>query len=435
MRGVSAWVEGINYSDPTGVGLPLLRAGGFETHRLSEHFFVGDFQTKDHAPYMRVSEDLVAGLESLRSQIGPVTVISGYRHPHYNASPAVGGARYSRHQAGQAADVWSPTRSTIDMARAAIQTMGCGIGLGLGENTIHVDVRGYLSTWTYRGAPLSEVVFDRWILSLCGGSAPQAPALSRHMTSDEWLALIAEGAQDEAEVVHLNEAAVEEAVETAEEEPVRFSADQLVQRDLAAFARDGFAREGRGVVVVDLRDGTMPEGAGLLARARYVRATMPEVRRLGLGTLLQNQQVASLFVYAIRLPDGKIHSGVASTASLQDGSRRLVPLSPSPSEEPKAIEAMPPLGEKDAIEPVAARWYLLLSPAPSREAAERDVDYYRGALSAAGFTVAPHFDGRGGDLTYRVAIGTFTTRAEAEAAGERLRTVIGAEVELIELGI
>ena len=280
MAGVSAVVDGINYSDPTGVGLPLLRAGGFENHRLSEHFFVRDFATHDGAPFARIDIDLVAGLESLRGEIGPLEVISGYRHPRYNARADVGGARYSRHQAGQAADVWSSTRTSLEIAHAAIQTMGCGIGLGLGRNTVHIDVRGYLSTWTYPGAPLRESVFEKWILSLCGGSAPQAPSLPRRMTNEEWLALIAEGAQDEEEVVHLNETVVEEAVEEAVV-PAQLSADQLVERDLAEVARVSFWQDGLGVMVVDLRDGATLEGDALRARARYVQATTGGAARVG----------------------------------------------------------------------------------------------------------------------------------------------------------
>ena len=438
ISGLSAWVEGINYSDPNRVGLPLLRTGGFGDHRLSEHFFVRDFATHDGAPFARIAIDLVAGLESLRRQIGPVMVISGYRHPRYNASPAVGGARYSRHQSGQAADVHSQTATSLEIAHAAIQTMGCGIGLGLGRNTVHIDVRGYLSTWTYPGAPLSESVFERWILALCGGSAPQAPRLEHRMTNEDWLALVAEGAQDESEVVHLTEASVEEAVEEASEDAAvaaaQVSVDHFVQRDLAEFAQASFDREGHGVVVVDLRDGAVLEGRALLARARYVRATLPELRWMHLDGLLQlarDRPAGAYFVYAIRLPNNEVRSALASTASLEavpaphmTQSQTVPPTAPAPPRSPSGSEASP-----------AARWHLLLPPSASLDEVDRDVVYYQTLLAATNYQVAPHLDGRGEHVRYRVSIGTFASRAEADAAKERLRLFIGGEVEVIELGL
>lgn len=440
IQGKSAVVGGINYSDPTGVGLPLLRVGGFEEYRLSEHFFVRDFATRDGAPFARIAIDLVAGLENLRARIGPVTVISGYRHPHYNARADVGGARYSRHQSGQAADVWSQTRTSTDIAYAAIQTMGCGIGLGLGRNTVHIDVRGYLSTWTYPGAPLRESEFDRWILSLCGGSTPQAPSRPRRMTNEEWIALMTDEAQDEAEVMHLAEGPVENAL--VEVEPERLSAEQLVKRDLAEFARVSFERAGYGAVVVDLRDGAVVEGAALRARARYVKATLPEFRRLQLDELLQwvkGRPEGAFFVFAIRQPGGSIESGVASVASLPDEavsmSLRVRPESIQPPVSGQLIPSLDPVLEVgDPTASADPRWHLLLGSSPSMAAAEREVAYYQTLLRATGLAVAPHFDGRGGAMTYRVAIGPFTTRLEAEAAIKQLRSLIGSDAELVDLG-
>lgn len=440
--GLSAVVEGINYSDPTGVGLPLLRAGGFMENRISEHFLVKDFATRDFAPYMRVAVSLVAGLERLRNEVGPIEVISGYRHPRYNARADVGGARYSRHQAGQAADVFSTTRSSIELAHAAIRTMGCGIGLGLGRNTIHVDVRGYLSTWTYPGAPLREAVFDRWVLALCGGSAPQAPALSRRMSNEEWLALIADGAQDGEELIHLDDELVEEAVEVVEEIPAVLSADQLVQRDLAEFARLSFWSQGPGVVLVDLRDGERLEGPALHERARYVRSGSPVVRGLALDGLIEwvgKRPGGTFFVYAIRLPRGELRSGVAPTIPLPEGSVVLPPAIPAPSAAPtpRQPEVSPePSVSREAPAPEApVRWLVRLASSPSQAAMDRDIAYYQTLLASTGFTISPHYEGRGGALSYHVAVGPFADRAEAEAALERVRPFVGADAELIELAL
>src|SRR5690606_18506420 len=84
---------GVDYSDPTGIGLPLLRVFGYEDAPLSPHFRVRDFAPHDGAPLARISPRLVQGLERLRQSVGPFYVISGYRHAAYNA--AVGGSRVS----------------------------------------------------------------------------------------------------------------------------------------------------------------------------------------------------------------------------------------------------------------------------------------------------------------------------------------------------
>ena len=86
---------------------------------VSEHFRLRDFLTKDQAPvwpkYLVLRETLLDKLElvidELRLMGYPVQrlqVLSGFRHPFYNA-PGVGSggrARESRHQYGDAADVF-----------------------------------------------------------------------------------------------------------------------------------------------------------------------------------------------------------------------------------------------------------------------------------------------------------------------------------------
>ena len=79
------------------------------------------------------------------------------------------------------------------------------------------------------------------------------------------------------------------------------------------------------------------------------------------------------------------------------------------------------------------RWVVLLASSPSLDAVERDIVYYQTLLAGTGFTVAPHYDGRGAAMSYHVSIGPFATRTEAEAAMQRVRPFIGAESELIEL--
>ena len=443
--GLDALIEGIDYSDPTGVGHPLLRAGGYEDYRISAHFTVRDFQTHDDAPYMRVSSGLVAGLESMRALTGPIKVISGYRHPHYNRRRDVGGARYSRHQSGQAADVWSDSQGTIQLAEAAIRAMGCGIGLGLGKNTIHVDVRGYLSTWTYPGAPLSERVFDAWILNLCGGSAPLAPPATGRLSQDILLALAAEELEDETEVVHTDAQAIEEAVEEATAAPApppQLSVDALVSRDLAAFARESYRRDGLGAVVVNLRDGERREGAALREVARYALVASPELRAWGvrpLFDLVRQRRFGTYFVFVVLEPGGGVHSGIAAMAP-DNAAVRYDPLlgvhdAPSGAEAATgpatpAREVRPPGASAAAP---AQSWSVLFGSSPTLEEARREVAYFRTLLATVDLPVAPHIDGRGGTRLFRVAIGPFESEAAAREARLQVRPFIPDDGEVVRL--
>ena len=450
IMGLEALVDGVDYSDPTGVGHPLLRAAGYEDYRVSTHFTVRDFQTKDEAPYMRVASGLVAGLESMRTLVGPLEVISGYRHPHYNRRRDVGGARYSRHQSGEAADIWSETKSTIDLARAAIQAMGCGIGLGLGENTIHVDVRGYLSTWTYPGAPLSRRTFDAWILNLCGGSAPLAPPATGRLSQDILLALAAEELEDEAEVVHSDAQAIEAAVEEATEAPAPppLSVDALVHRDLVGFARDSYRHEGLGAVVVDLRDGQRREGDALRAVARYALVASPELRAWGvrpLFDLVRQRSFGTFFVYVILEPDGRVLSGIAPMAPASAPVRHEAlldvhdapapPQAPAPSSSP-APSSAPPEANR-APEPAAAApaqsWVVLFGSSATIEEARREVAGYRASLAAARLPVSLHIDGRSGTARYRVAVGAFESEAAAREARLQVQRLTSGEGEVVRL--
>ena len=447
IAGLEALVEGIDYKDPTGVGLPLLRAAGYEDYQLSSHFTVRDFQTRDRAPYMRVATGLVAGLESMRALTGPIQVISGYRHPHYNRRPDIGGAPYSRHQSGQAADVWSESQSPIQLAQAAIQSMGCGIGLGLGKTTIHVDVRGYLSTWTYPGAPLSERVFDAWILNLCGGSAPLAPAPTGRLSQEMLLALAAEELEDETEVVHTDSEAIEEAVEeaTAPPEPqAALSSDALVRRDLVGFARDSYRREGLGAVVVDLRDGQRREGDALRASARYALVASPELRTWGvrpLFDLIRQRPFGTYFVYVVLEPEGGVHSGIAPMAAynapvLHDAllGEHVAPSDADPSPSPASPDRQE---ARRAAEPSAAApaqsWTILFGSSDTIEEARREVATFRALMTTVDVPVSLHLDGRGGVRRFRVAVGPFGSEAAAEEARAQVQSFVPGNGEVVRL--
>lgn len=427
-EGDAAWVDGVSYYDPVGVGLPLLRVRGFEASPVSAHFTVADFATRDGAPYARISTDLVTGLERMRSLLGPLTVISGYRHPQYNALPSVGGARYSRHQAGQAADVWSPTRSSLEIAVSAIQAMGCGIGLGLGRNTVHVDVRGYLKTWTYPGAPLGDGAFHRWILALCGGEAPGPPPLEARPYDASWAAAL-----DEEELIHLDDEAVEEAVAEAEADaseaiPVaRPAMSVVVRRDLGAYAAAAHARSGPGVVVVDLRDGAYVTGEDLLVRSRYVGAATPEALLLRVKPLIEvvaQRPEGAYFVYAIRLPGGRVETGVAPTAALPEAARPT----PAPLPPPTASETAVPAPSAEGS------WLVRVASRASLAGAEADLQRYAPSLRDLGLRPVLRIQRRDEAVAYEVVVGPFTTADEADEARERVDPLVPVSPDVVRLG-
>lgn len=102
---------------------------------------------------------LVISLEKLADQWfkrrgKPLRVTSVYRCVKHNSSPAVGGAKNSRHLLGQAADC---AIKAIDHDEFIALAKECGFhGIGIGETFIHVDVRAIpCEPWHYtkpRGA-------------------------------------------------------------------------------------------------------------------------------------------------------------------------------------------------------------------------------------------------------------------------------------------
>lgn len=164
--------DDIDYEDPVANGqVPVIDVASRLTEKLSTNFTVGELAATDGARYARISPELVAGLQRLRARIGaPISINSGYRHPKLNGM--VGGASKSRHIAGQAADVRCSIMSPLELARLALDEFGCNIGIGLGKNGIHIDVRGTLAIWVYEGAELSEPEFDAWVREICINHGP-----------------------------------------------------------------------------------------------------------------------------------------------------------------------------------------------------------------------------------------------------------------------
>lgn len=128
---------------------PLLAAK--RTDRLSKNFLAGEFFCHDSSyAFVRVAPELVRRLEIIRSKLmgAPITILSGYRPPAYNAA-IPGAAPNSTHIDGLAADIRAegiPTEALRKVCEVVVGDSG-GVGYYPLDGFCHVDVRGYPSRW------------------------------------------------------------------------------------------------------------------------------------------------------------------------------------------------------------------------------------------------------------------------------------------------
>lgn len=115
--------------------------------KLSDNFRVREFRCKDGSDSILISDELVKLLQDIRDHFGkPITINSAYRTAAYNKK--VGGARYSQHVQGKAADIVISGVTPYEVAKYA-ESIGAG-GIGLYKSFTHVDVRAGKSRWDQR---------------------------------------------------------------------------------------------------------------------------------------------------------------------------------------------------------------------------------------------------------------------------------------------
>lgn len=118
--------------------------------KISDHFTLGEFASKDGADLVKYSTDLLALLEELRRFGGfTIEINSGYRTAAHNR--AVGGASNSQHVKGAAADITvKKDGNVVDAALICCLCQMLGFrGIGyISSRSVHVDVR---SSGSYRG--------------------------------------------------------------------------------------------------------------------------------------------------------------------------------------------------------------------------------------------------------------------------------------------
>ena len=108
--------------------------------KLTEHFKVKEFACKDNSPVVFIDDSLYTILEVLRNKLEkPVIVTSGYRTPEWNKK--CGGAKYSYHMRGMAADIRVDGMSAKELANKLNAIVPDKCGIIVYKNWVHFDVR------------------------------------------------------------------------------------------------------------------------------------------------------------------------------------------------------------------------------------------------------------------------------------------------------
>lgn len=121
--------------------------------QLSPHFRVREFRCRDGSDPIFVDDALVSILQKIREHFGKALIItSGYRTPAHNK--ASGGAAYSQHLYGRAADfkVAGVGPDTVAAYAETLLPDRGGIGVyppkaGRAEGWVHIDTRASKSRW------------------------------------------------------------------------------------------------------------------------------------------------------------------------------------------------------------------------------------------------------------------------------------------------
>ena len=107
---------------------------------IASHFKVKEFACKDNTPIVFVDGWLVELLDIARNKMKkPIIITSGYRTVSHNAK--VGGAKYSYHTRGMAADIRANGVSPKELAKVLDKIVPNSCGIIVYDNWVHIDTR------------------------------------------------------------------------------------------------------------------------------------------------------------------------------------------------------------------------------------------------------------------------------------------------------
>lgn len=113
------------------------------------NIFMRDWRTSEAVQIDLRTIDIMSAARNLMEVDEPYMMLSGYRSPQTNAmlrQNSAGVARNSLHMRGQAADLRLQSRSTAQMASAAISCRAGGVGRYNRSNFVHMDC-GPIRSW------------------------------------------------------------------------------------------------------------------------------------------------------------------------------------------------------------------------------------------------------------------------------------------------
>ena len=114
--------------------------------KLSTNFRVREFACKDGSDPVFIDSELVVVLQKVRNHFGkPVTITSAYRTPPHNSKE--GGATYSQHLYGKAADIKVQGVAPVKVAEYAKTILKNYGGIGIYSTFTHIDTRENCSRW------------------------------------------------------------------------------------------------------------------------------------------------------------------------------------------------------------------------------------------------------------------------------------------------
>ena len=114
--------------------------------KLSKNFTVKEFACSDGTDTVFISLVLVNLLQKIRDHFGKAVIInSAYRTEAHNKS--IGGATYSQHKYGLAADIHINGVAPKEIAAYVETLMPSSGGIGIYKSFVHVDVRQVKSRW------------------------------------------------------------------------------------------------------------------------------------------------------------------------------------------------------------------------------------------------------------------------------------------------